>query len=837
MLTALAMASIRGLTQTCTVDWNNVHQRIDGFGASSAWQSTWTTTETDLFFSTNNGISYTDIKGNSGTYNGIGLSLLRNHIYYADSTSSSATPTTTEISIMTNAQARGALIWSTPWTPAAGFKSTNDIYDALAATGDGIDGGSYLGSGNNATNVAYASQLANYVLSMKNSYGINLYAISIQNEPDASVNSYEACQWSQAQMHDFVTNLYAALVAKGVSSTKILLPESQNWTDPKGLASTALSDPNVAGDVGIVADHDYVANNQVGDLTTPAELYPASGKSTWETEVSQIGGSFDGSISNGIYWAWRIHLYMTAAQANAWHYWWLVSDNSDNEGLTDNSSPTTPVLTKRMFVLGQWSRFVRPGYCRIDTSTTAGSAFISAFSDTNSGNFAIVAVNTNGSTAINQTFIFTNFPIVTSVTPWITSATLSLSSQTPISVSGSSFTYTLPAQSVVTFVGQATMPPYLLVKPPTQDLPWIDFYWSSEGWTPTDMPFIGLQTLPVGDLGSGEWTAFTGAVRYYNVENQFVARDQIVAGAGVLYRLISPATNILFIPPAATTPATSITSNNATLNATTTPYGFKTLYWFEYGTDTRYGVNTPANSLTTATNPTDLAILSYHIGGLNPVTVYHFQLVVTDDDGTQLGGDQQFTTAGVSTNYVGNTLTAQGFEGADGVPPLVILGEYSPAGPLATSTVTLPTGMVQDVKFYGQNYNFTLYALSLITSGPSTSEQTFQVVASQSFSNSVASVGIQTLGVTNFSVYPGDLLAFAGTGPYYPQTTNDAYNSDATYEDSSNPGSFTATPPGGPGTEFIVGLNSDTNATYGCIPDVFMNQGRTYAIGVDVSVP
>ena len=161
------------------VDWNNVHQRIDGFGASSAWNSSWNTAEADLLFSTNSNISY-----QSGTYNGVGLSLLRNHITYANTTSASDTPTTVETSIMLMAQARGAKVWSAPWTPAAGFKSTNDIYDSGLATGNGINGGSYLGSGNNITNVNYASQLANYVVSMKNQ-GINLYAISIQNEPDA----------------------------------------------------------------------------------------------------------------------------------------------------------------------------------------------------------------------------------------------------------------------------------------------------------------------------------------------------------------------------------------------------------------------------------------------------------------------------------------------------------------------------------------------------------------------------------------------------------------------------------------------------------------------------
>ena len=109
-----------------SVDWNNVHQRIDGFGASSAWNSTWTTAEADLLFSTNNNISYL-----SGTYNGAGLSLLRNHIVFAGTSAASAIPGTVETSIMQMAQARGAKVWSAPWTPAwsvpAGCSSTGSM--------------------------------------------------------------------------------------------------------------------------------------------------------------------------------------------------------------------------------------------------------------------------------------------------------------------------------------------------------------------------------------------------------------------------------------------------------------------------------------------------------------------------------------------------------------------------------------------------------------------------------------------------------------------------------------------------------------------------------------
>ena len=424
--------------QSGTVDWTNVYQRIDGFGASSAWQHTWTSAQADMFFSTNSGIGLSHNSTNF-PFTGVGLSLLRNHIVPANSTSASDTPSTVETNIMQMAQARGAKVWSAPWTPASGFKNN-----------DGPNGGLYLGSGSDATNLAYASQLANYVASMKTNYGVNLYAISVQNEADLDT-SYESCVWTGSQIHDFVTNLHNVLVAKGLDSTKIIIPESLHWSSNTNLYTPSLNDTDVAPNVGIIANHNYDGpNSQTGSTTTPAAL-STSGKPLWETEVMTTR-AFDGSIADGLYWAVRIHLFMTAAQANAWHYWWLISLNDDNEGLTDINW----VPAKRMYTLGNFSRFVRPGYYRIGMTNNGSTSLVSAYNDTNSLNFAIVAINTNYNTDVRQTFNLTNFPAAGFVTPWITSSTNSLVSLPTVTVSNSSFTYTIPIQSVVTFVGQAT---------------------------------------------------------------------------------------------------------------------------------------------------------------------------------------------------------------------------------------------------------------------------------------------------------------------------------------------------------------------------------------------
>jgi O-glycosyl hydrolase len=211
-----------------------------------------------------------------------------------------------------------------------------------------------------------------------------------------------------------------------------------------------MTDPATAADVGIIANHDYVPDNVAGDQTTPA-VVPTYGKALWETEVSTIGDTPDGSIKNAMYWATRIHLFLTVPQVNAWNYWWLITGNSDNEGLM----LLHDIPTKRMFVVGQYSRFVRPGYYRVGVNTSGNGLLVTAFEETNSADFAIVAVNTNFNTDIAQTFTLTNFT-ASSVTPWITDFSQSLAAQASIPVNNGSFTYPVPAQSVVTFVGQAT---------------------------------------------------------------------------------------------------------------------------------------------------------------------------------------------------------------------------------------------------------------------------------------------------------------------------------------------------------------------------------------------
>jgi len=413
------------LPRTAVITWTDLRQVIDGFGGSCAdFYQPFSTEMADFFF----------------TPSGIGLSLLRTQVVPSSadcksffgrdgrvcvSVSSGATILNGELAIAQQAIARGVTVWSAPWSPPASMKTNGSF----------INGGALLP----ADYSAWAASLAGYVTMMK-SNGVSVYALSVQNEPDITQN-YGSATYSSRQIHDFVPYLFSALRSARVASTKIMIAEASQWKFD--LAASAMNDATVAADVGILAAHGYG-----GAKVRAPKSY---GKHIWQTEQSDPSSTYNGTIADGLAWASKIHKYLTVANVNAWHCWFLSNGSKYGDG-TDNSALTDINLNypKRAYVLGQWSKFVRPGWSRIVVSYS-GPLQISAFKDPQNRSFAIVAVNLRPKPT-RQTFslngVSTKFVI-----PWITSTDLSLASQNPISVSGTSFTYTLPASSVTTFSG------------------------------------------------------------------------------------------------------------------------------------------------------------------------------------------------------------------------------------------------------------------------------------------------------------------------------------------------------------------------------------------------
>jgi glucuronoarabinoxylan endo-1,4-beta-xylanase len=435
------------LAQTATINWTDVHQVIDGFGASDAFSdSSMSSSDQAFFFGTGSGQ--------------LGLSILRVDIPDGDGDCSSVSTTCAgpKVGDMQAVVANGGRVYASPWAPPAAY-TTNGNVNCTAGSGNGA-----LATSNYAS---YATWLAHFVQSVRSEGGITLYAISVQNEPD-QCQPYDSALWSSGDIAIFIRdNLGPTFAADGLT-TLIFAPEGGNYPVSTSLGSTCGSDSGCTQYAGGFNWHDYSASLS-GTNTVAANPYPSgwpSGKKYWETEASCGPGfgpnfcqsGFNANISSALNWAAVIDQRIAVDGANAWLYWWLIDhNNTDDQGLESSAG----VVAKRAYVLGQYSKFVRPGYHRIDaTHLPQTGVSVSAFQSAGTNALVIIATNYGGSD-VSQTFNLTNAPTFSTLTPTVTSSSLNLAAQSPVSVKDNSFTYTLPAGSITTFVsgGQVPSPP------------------------------------------------------------------------------------------------------------------------------------------------------------------------------------------------------------------------------------------------------------------------------------------------------------------------------------------------------------------------------------------
>jgi hypothetical protein len=96
--------------------------------------------------------------------------------------------------------------------------------------------------------------------------------------------------------------------------------------------------------------------------------------------------------------------------------------------------------------------------------------------------------------------------------------------------------------------------------------------------------------------------------------------------------------------PSATTGDASVSGGSATLSGSVNPNGVDSSYYFEFGTTSNYGQQTPPQG---AGSGSSAVSVSATLSGLAASTTFHYRLVAVGPGGAfAIGGDRTFTTAG-----------------------------------------------------------------------------------------------------------------------------------------------------------------------------------------------
>ena len=321
-----------------------------------------------------------------------------------------------EVPTAQRAVALGARVLASPWTPPPSLKSN----------GSNI-GGELLPENYGA----YADHLLQFRQVLEEN-GVPLQAISVQNEPDIAV-SYDSCDWTPAQLGDFLREQ-----GPRFGATRLMAAESFNFN--RAVTDPLLNDPAVAAELDIVAGHIY--GNGLFDYPQARE----KGKEVWMTEHYTDSGSEPDRANR---WplaynvATELHRSMLA-NFNA-YVWWYIRRGYGL--ITDDG-----LVSKRGYLMSQFSRFIRPGYVRVAASDPAvENVDATAYAN---GTGSVVVVVLNQADVAQDVALDLFGSCVAGFDRFTTSEVKNAQSDGPVVLTGGRVEVQLDPRSVTTFVSQ-----------------------------------------------------------------------------------------------------------------------------------------------------------------------------------------------------------------------------------------------------------------------------------------------------------------------------------------------------------------------------------------------
>lgn len=291
------------------------------------------------------------------------------------------------------------------------------------------------------SNPAEYAEWAMVILRRWKAQGLEMPYWSIVNEP----SYWRSGVWSPEFQRDAIKLLGARMRAEGFN-TRFVVADDVTPGDAHRVAQVVLADPVARQYVGAIAYHLY----DFGFHDRVKQLSQQYGIPVWMTEYYTDG------TGRWLEWATIMHDMLADYDVAAIDYMWGFFGQADGAQLVRISSNGPTYLgfdfNRQFYVMGQYSKFVRPGAVRVGAVSENPDVEISAFA--RDGQVVIVALN-KGQTSRSVRFEYgTGGPCLTTVTPVRTSGSEEMRSLPAITLDAPRFAATLPAASITTFVAR-----------------------------------------------------------------------------------------------------------------------------------------------------------------------------------------------------------------------------------------------------------------------------------------------------------------------------------------------------------------------------------------------
>lgn len=250
---------------------------------------------------------------------------------------------------------------------------------------------------------------------------------------------------SGTQAADFIKVLGPTLQKANLSHVGINCCDAEGWSSQGSMTSQLAS---VDQYLSTITAHAYTSS-------PGSPMSNARGHPVWQTEAADLNGAWtaawysSGGAGEGMTWANNIYTALVSANCSAYLYWIGVQGGDTNSKLVRISGDTV-TASKRLWALGQWSRFVRPGAVRVGTSGSKSGIKISAFRNVD-GSVAVQLINTGTSAAALTVGTAAGTAGIAQSKAFVTDNSHDLD-ELGVSVTGGAATVNVPSRSMVTVI-------------------------------------------------------------------------------------------------------------------------------------------------------------------------------------------------------------------------------------------------------------------------------------------------------------------------------------------------------------------------------------------------
>lgn len=177
----------------------------------------------------------------------------------------------------------------------------------------------------------HAAALADYVLGVRETHGINIEAVTLQNEPDSAWGDFRL-YYDPALMVQGVKQLRSALDQRGLTDVKVIGGETANADESGSDMFRAIRADDTAWDaLGGIATHSYnmAATPEFYDFTVAEE---GRRLEYWQTEAASLGPESVGDVERGASIAARFLNDMNHGVTHWFHFIGYSYDDPNDNG-------------------------------------------------------------------------------------------------------------------------------------------------------------------------------------------------------------------------------------------------------------------------------------------------------------------------------------------------------------------------------------------------------------------------------------------------------------------------------------------------------------------------